>query len=364
MRRSLRIDDRLYSISYDAVQVHPLANPATKIAEVHLQDAGIAATGTSITAAAGIPFTGVVASVTITDPNYVPWPPIAIAAVSAVPGVLPPIIDPGPAAATIDWGDGHTSFGWVAPDGHGGYNILGTNTYNHTGAFTVTVTLIEYRTQLATVVTSPATVVDADVRFVDRLYHDLLRRAAEAAGLRFWMGRLQHGVSRADVVQAVEGSAEYHHREVADLYLALLGRPGDVGGLDYFTGYLASGGTVDGVKITMLGSAEFSGRMGASDADFLAAVYQRVLDRGVDPGGEAMWGGLLGQGTPRATVVARILQSAEARHRLAAAFYDQLLHRPGDSGGIEWLVGALQQGQPPEQLTAAVAASDEYFRQV
>ena len=84
-----------------------------------------------------------------------------------------PIIDPGPASATIDWGDGHTSFGWATPDGHNGYDLHGANTYDHTGSFTITVTFVEYRTQLTTVVTSTATVIDPDFRFVDRLYHDL-----------------------------------------------------------------------------------------------------------------------------------------------------------------------------------------------
>ena len=55
--------------------------------------------------------------------------------------------DPGPVDATINWGDGQFSSGNVQPNGHGGYDVLGSHTYNNVdGTFAVRVTVTETST--------------------------------------------------------------------------------------------------------------------------------------------------------------------------------------------------------------------------
>lgn len=44
-------------------------------------------------------------------------------------------------AATIDWGDGHTSVGTIQRTSGGDYSVLGTNTYTGTGSYTAVVTI-------------------------------------------------------------------------------------------------------------------------------------------------------------------------------------------------------------------------------
>jgi hypothetical protein len=45
--------------------------------------------------------------------------------------------------ATIAWGDGHTSAGTVTPDGRGGFNVSGSNTYAAPGTYTLTVAITD-----------------------------------------------------------------------------------------------------------------------------------------------------------------------------------------------------------------------------
>jgi hypothetical protein len=54
-----------------------------------------------------------------------------------------PAAQPSDFTVTIDWGDGHTSAGIVAPDGRGGFNVSGSNTYAAPGTYTITVTVMD-----------------------------------------------------------------------------------------------------------------------------------------------------------------------------------------------------------------------------
>jgi hypothetical protein len=95
------------------------------------------ATGTTITPVAGGPFTGIVAS--CTDPY--------------------PGLSASSYAATIKWGDGHTSVGSVASNGSSGFNVTGTNTYAAPGPDSVTVTITRLIDNESATATSTAVVV-------------------------------------------------------------------------------------------------------------------------------------------------------------------------------------------------------------
>ncbi len=60
--------------------------------------------------------------------------------------------------ANINWGDGHSSNGTIAADGHGGFSVIGTNTYASTGAFPIAVQIQDFGGSFFTV-TNTANVV-------------------------------------------------------------------------------------------------------------------------------------------------------------------------------------------------------------
>jgi hypothetical protein len=70
---------------------------------------------------------------------------------------------------------------------------------------------------------------------------------------------------------------------------------------------------------------------------FLQQVYQDLLHRSVDPGGQTAWVALLDAGVPRATVVADIETSPSEEYQTGEVnqAYELLLHRPADPSGLQ-----------------------------
>lgn len=93
---------------------------------------------------------------------------------------------------------------------------------------------------------------------VVRYYEAVFGRAPDAAGLTYWIGALQSGVTPEQLGQALTGSAEFSARYgglsnrefVSQLYQNSLGRAGDAGGVDHWTRALDSGGASRGGVVT------------------------------------------------------------------------------------------------------------------
>lgn len=151
--------------------------------------------------------------------------------------------------------------------------------------------------------------------------------------------------------------------QVARLYQAGLGRPPDQDGLGHWTGAIQNGATPSRLAASFLGSPEFTSRFGQSlgDAEFVQRLYQNVLGRLPDPGGQAHWTGVLARGADRAAVLADISESAENRQTTAplvqaglwqldpaaaqaARMYDTVLGRLPDAGGLAYWTDALGGG--------------------
>ncbi len=96
-------------------------------------------TTTTITAVAGVPFTGVVASFTDSYPS----------------------LTEASYNSTISWGDGHSSLGTVEANGNGGFSVVGTNVYQtaSTTLLPVVVTIVRNVDGNTITVNSSASVV-------------------------------------------------------------------------------------------------------------------------------------------------------------------------------------------------------------
>ena len=96
------------------------------------------------------------------------------------------------------------------------------------------------------------------------------------------------------------------------LYGATLDREPDPGGLDYWVGQLEGDVGVEDAAGGFTGSPEFQGKYGAvDDMGFVTLLYNNVLHRAPDPGGEAYWLNLLDTGSSRTTVVVGFSESPE-----------------------------------------------------
>jgi len=203
---------------------------------------------------------------------------------------------------------------------------------------------------------------DANQRFVNNLYEDLLGRAAESQGLGFYVDLIQSGRSRGDVSFMIQHSPEYRNKLVSDLYQELLGRAVDAAGLDVHTQLLARGKSIDDVRASILGSDEFfTRRGGGTNEGFVNALYQAVLNRTADATGREIYVGVLSSGGSRSFVASEVLKSIEADRRLSATYYTKYLGRAADNAGNEFQSSALNRGTYEPRVLAGITASDEYF---
>jgi uncharacterized delta-60 repeat protein len=166
--------------------------------------------------------------------------------------------------------------------------------------------------------------------FVNQMYLNVLNRPADPGGLTYWIGLLNGGSTRGDVLvgfsESPENIGNYAGQvagglwdidetaaSVARLYLGTLDRTPEVGGLSYWTDQLKTGAqTLQQAAAGFVGSPEFQGRYGSLDNNqFVNQLYLNVLDRPAEPAGLAYWTGLLNSGTPRADVALGFTESFE-----------------------------------------------------
>lgn len=112
--------------------------------------------------------------------------------------------------------------------------------------------------------------------FVTRMYHVVLRRSPDSAGLKAWTNALLSGsATAADIVTGMFNSPEYQSMNktnsqiVTDCYNAMIGRSPDAGGLAAW---------VKALDIGMTSQAILRGFVGSQEFQQLAASY------GINPG--------------------------------------------------------------------------------
>lgn len=115
----------------------------------------------------------------------------------------------------------------------------------------------------------PRAMLSADsALFVESVYEKLLLREADEGGAEYWGGLLDNGVSREHVVKGVQGSEEFRSSalavdcaaleasaQVEHFYYRFLGRAADDAGLDFWISKLDADG-MNGVIAGILGSGE------------------------------------------------------------------------------------------------------------
>jgi len=166
--------------------------------------------------------------------------------------------------------------------------------------------------------------------FVTLLYENVLHRAPDQNGLNGWVGALNAGETRAQVLLGFTESPEDINdlaapvqqglwvgdpdaAEVARLYDTALGRLPDLAGLVNWTRDLDSG-TMSLLQVAQgfVGSAEFQSRYGAQDNNgFVTQLYNNALHRAPDPAGQTSWVAALNSGVSRAQVVLAFSESPE-----------------------------------------------------
>jgi len=151
---------------------------------------------------------------------------------------------------------------------------------------------------------------------VNDLYEALLGRGtADDAGANVWTELLANGGSLADVAAAISVSAEAQQLDasngsfVQSLYEAALGREADEAGLNNWVSQLFNGASRAEIAQAIVGSAEAASK---ANSDFIDSLYQSALDRTADDAGKAHWAAQLEAGASQADVAIAIVGSDEA----------------------------------------------------
>jgi hypothetical protein len=203
-----------------------------------------------------------------------------------------------------------------------------------------------------------------NVQFVTHVYQDILNRTADSGGLAYWSGLLDDGALRSGVGLGFTHSLEYYTEVVAADYQQLLGRAADYGGLQYWAGQLQLGMSDETLQALLLASPEGYARAGNDNTAWVDSLYQSLLGRAADAGGESYWVQQLTQGASLGSVAYQIAVSAEADNIRVQAAFQHYLGRAATQDEVNYSIAQFSQGYTDESFIAGIVGSDEYYHRV
>jgi beta-glucosidase len=192
------------------------------------------------------------------------------------------------------------------------------------------------------------------------LYHVFLNRSPgpnEASG---WIAALDSGVYPREIAAGFATSFEYASHRVTSAYETYLHREPDAG-LNDWAAFVQTTLDPERMDARIIASTEYFQLHGSDNSSWLAAVYQDVLGRPLEPGGGSNWIQALRGGLSREEVAYRILKSPEQLTHFVTSAYENLLNRPPDPGGLGFWVVQMQNGMSSTQFLAAFTRSAEYI---
>lgn len=222
---------------------------------------------------------------------------------------------------------------------------------------------LEARTLLTTSVDHFAGVSshEANQKFVEQSFHDLLARPADAGGLAYWVGKLDAGAAHREIAKALTHADEYFSTIIKPAYQNYLGRAPDDHGLDYWISQMRSGLTDEQLEASFIGSAEFYSHLGGTDIKWVDGMYADLLGRQADPAGEQYWTRQLAAGESRSDVAYGFAASLEREQQRIEGDYRHYLNRPADQQGLSFWVNQFAEGLTNEDLIAGFVGSSEYY---
>jgi hypothetical protein len=239
----------------------------------------------------------------------------------------------------------------------------------------------------ATLVPTPDMVIEDQIAFIERFYQNILGRASDEEGLKYWLNVLQTD-SGATVAFGFFNSNEFialnlDNPDFVDiLYQTMFGRNQDEEGAKFWIPKLDSGESRDSIIYGFVSSLEFEILANGfnvtpiSDADarpflindFVQRFYQLVLNREPDIDGNNYWTSKLLDGEETGGNIARgFFESSEFIDRLTTdgefidIAYQAFFGRGPDSGGQQYWLGQLSAGVAREEVISGFINSQEFI---
>ena len=167
---------------------------------------------------------------------------------------------------------------------------------------------------------------------VTGLYHQVLLREPDPAGLAAHTRALESGATTGEVAAALYGSREFREAQAGRYYDHLLNRPGDQAGVAHWADRLFAGLPEETVSAAMASSPEYTARF-ARPADLVSRWYVDLLGRQPDSVGLQAHTRALESGRSAFEVTSALTSSAEYRSVKVRQIYFAALGRDADTAG-------------------------------
>ncbi|MBU6305130.1 MAG: DUF4214 domain-containing protein, partial [Betaproteobacteria bacterium] len=157
--------------------------------------------------------------------------------------------------------------------------------------------------------------------FVSELFRDLLYRTPTSVEQSFYVDRLNSGFfAKSQVVHDLLTRPDYRGglESLTRLYEASFDRIPDYGGLMFWNSVYGRGVPLNDIARIFYASPEFKMLYGneTTNLQYVRILYQNVLDRLPDPGGEVFWLTMLNRGMDRGDVLNSFAQSQELKNKM------------------------------------------------
>jgi uncharacterized protein YkwD len=163
------------------------------------------------------------------------------------------------------------------------------------------------------------------------------------------------------VANQLTHSAESYAYFITQAYLRYLGRGPDGAGLSYWVGRMQGGLSDERLEAGFLGSAEYIANHGGTASGWVVGMYHDLLGRDPDPQGLSYWVARLAAGANPADVAYGFAASAERESTRINGDYLALLGRPADPQGLSYWLSAFLAGARNEDLVGGFLGSAEYY---
>lgn len=144
----------------------------------------------------------------------------------------------------------------------------------------------------------------SNAAFIDAIYENVLGRAGDAEGVRFWLEAIDTGrLTRVQVLLSVSDSPENiaatgtsapiraDEAQILRLYQAAFGRSPEAGGYSFWVNAYRNGRSLEAIAADFVRSDEWDQGFGVNPtpASLVDSLYRNVLGRSPDAAGERFW---------------------------------------------------------------------------
>ena len=220
--------------------------------------------------------------------------------------------------------------------------------------------------------------------FIQLLYKKILGRDADDSGLNYWILQVQKGRTATSIAKYFFDSPEFKNLSLSNeefikrAYSTLLNRDPDPAGIKYWLGQMEEGVSKEQIFYGFAFSKEFQNLAGNTykilpfNQDdqlkaFVGRFYNFVLERDADESGRGYWINQLKSGKKNAKDIAlgffhskEFLNKNLPNEDFIKIVYKTILGRDADSNGLSYWVSQLEKGVSRDKIILGFLSSKEF----